>query len=158
MDERFEAFTVLISRINRSIKRLKAWEMSDLGLKGPHVSCLYYLSLGNMTASELCERCEEDKAAVSRTLDYLEENGYINCSDSRSKRYKSPLALTEKGKAACAEINGKIAFIEATAGEGIDDESRAKMYAALSKVSDNLEKICNETRAARSAAKSEEKK
>ena len=158
MEQRFETFTVLVGKLSRSIKRLKSGQMAQLDLKGPHVSCLYYLyTFGPLTAAELCERCEEDKAAVSRTLDYLEENGYINCSDSRSKRYKSPLALTEKGKAACAEINGKIAFIEATAGEGIDDESRAKMYAALSKVSDNLEKICNETRAARSAAKSEEK-
>ena len=45
MEDRFETFTVLIARISRSIRRLKAEEMERLGLKGPHVSCLYYLSL-----------------------------------------------------------------------------------------------------------------
>ena len=57
MEERFETFTVLIARINRGIKRIKAEEMAEFGLKGPHVSCLYYLSCcGEMTAAELCER------------------------------------------------------------------------------------------------------
>ena len=59
MEERFETFTVLIARINRGIKRIKAEEMAEFGLKGPHVSCLYYLSCcGEMTAAELCERCD----------------------------------------------------------------------------------------------------
>ena len=70
MEDRFETFTVLIARISRSIRRLKAEEMERLGLKGPHVSCLYYLSLyDELTAAELCERCDEDKAAISRSID-----------------------------------------------------------------------------------------
>ena len=44
MEERFETFTVLITRISRSIKRIKADEMADFELKGPHVSCLYSVS------------------------------------------------------------------------------------------------------------------
>jgi len=67
MEERFETFTVLITRISRSIKRIKADEMADFELKGPHVSCLYYLSQQDgMTAAELCERCDEDKAGRPR--------------------------------------------------------------------------------------------
>ena len=62
MEQRFETFTVLINRIGRSIKRLKAGQMAQLELKGPYVSCLYYLyRCGPMTAAELCERCDEDK-------------------------------------------------------------------------------------------------
>ena len=54
MEERFETFTVLITRISRSIKRIKADEMADFELKGPHVSCLYYLSQQDgMTAAHL---------------------------------------------------------------------------------------------------------
>lgn len=34
MEERFETFTVLIARINRGIKRIKAEEMAEFGLKG----------------------------------------------------------------------------------------------------------------------------
>ena len=46
MDSRFETFTVLITRISRSIKRIKAEEMASFQLKGPHVSCLFYLYRG----------------------------------------------------------------------------------------------------------------
>ena len=101
MDERFETFTVLINQISRSIRRIKAEQMESINLKGPHVSCLYYLSKnGPLTAAELCDRCEEDKAAVSRSLDYLEQNGYLQIPEG--KRYRRPLVLTQKGSAAGA--------------------------------------------------------
>ena len=80
MEQRFETFTVLIGKISRNIKRMKALQMAQLDLKGPHVSCLYYLyRSGPLTAAELCDRCEEDKGAVSRSLDFLERNGYVVC-------------------------------------------------------------------------------
>ena len=69
MENRFETFTVLISSISRSIRRLKTEETAEFNLKSPHVSCLYYLlKHGNMTATELCELCDEDKAAISRSI------------------------------------------------------------------------------------------
>jgi len=52
MQQRFETFTVLIAKISRSIRRIKAEEMSEFHLKGPHVSCLYYLTqLGPLMAA-----------------------------------------------------------------------------------------------------------
>ena len=125
MEERFETFTVLIMRISRSIKRIKADEMADFELKGPHVSCLYYLSQRDgMTAAELCERCDEDKAAISRSLDDLEKNGYITCTSGAGKRYKSPLRLTERGKAVGRAIGEKITRIVEAASEGLSEAER----------------------------------
>ena len=125
MEERFETFTVLITRISRSIKRIKADEMADFELKGPHVSCLYYLSQRDgMTAAELCERCDEDKAAISRSLDDLEKNGYITCASGAGKRYKSPLRLTERGKAVGRAIGEKITRIVEAASEGLSEAER----------------------------------
>ena len=142
MEERFETFTVLIARISRSIKRIKAEEMADFELKGPHVSCLYYLSQqDSMTASELCERCDEDKAAISRSLDDLEKNGYITCASGAGKRYKSPLRLTERGKAVGRAIGEKITRTVEAASEGLSEAERQTMYRALALVSENLERI-----------------
>ena len=141
MEDRFETFTVLIARISRSIRRLKAEEMERLGLKGPHVSCLYYLSLyDELTAAELCERCDEDKAAISRSLDDLEKNGYITCASGAGKRYKSPLRLTERGKAVGRAIGEKIMRIVEAASEGLSEAERQTMYRALSLVGENLER------------------
>ena len=142
MEERFETFTVLIARISRSIKRIKAEEMAEFGLKGPHVSCLYYLSrCGEMTAAELCERCDEDKAAISRSLDDLEKNGYITCASGAGKRYKSPLCLTEKGRAVGHAIGEKSTRIVDAASEGLSERERQTLYRALALISGNLESI-----------------
>ena len=142
MEERFEAFTVLISRISRSIKRIKSEEMAEFHLKGPHVSCLYYLFLADgLTASALCERCDEDKAAVSRSLDYLEKGGYITCEDGTGRRYRTPLYLTEQGRAVCRAINKKIERIVEAASRGLSESERWSMYRALTLISGNLERI-----------------
>ena len=90
MDSRFETFTVLITRISRSIKRIKAEEMASFQLKGPHVSCLFYLYRGGpMTAAELCDRCDEDKAAISRSLDYLEKTDICTQTQKAARSTKA---------------------------------------------------------------------
>lgn len=138
MDDRFETFTVLISQISRSIRRIKAEQMEPLELKGPHVSCLYYLSKnGPLTAAELCDRCEEDKAAVSRSLDYLERNGYLQCPSG--KRYRRQLCLTEKGIDVGEEITRRVDSIVSIASGDLSEEDRATMYRCLSIISRNLD-------------------
>ena len=105
MKERFQTFTVLIAKISRNIKKIKNQEMAAYGLRSTHVSCLYYLySASSLTATELCERCEEDKATISRALDFLEAREFITCPSRAAKRYKSPLLLTPKGKEAGKKI------------------------------------------------------
>ena len=75
MKERFETFTVLINRISRNIRKIKNNEMAEYNLRSAHISCLYYLYSGKyVTATELCEKCEEDKAGISRGIDYLEKD------------------------------------------------------------------------------------
>lgn len=142
MEERYETFTVLIARINRSIKRVKSAEMAEFQLKGPYVSCLYYLSLTDgLTAAALCERCDEDKAAISRSLDDLEKNGYITCESGTGRRYRAPLHLTERGRAVCRGINERIDRIVDSASQGLSEAERKSMYRALTLISENLEQM-----------------
>ena len=79
MKERFETFTIQIAKISRNIRRIKHEEMKKYNLKSLHVSCLYYCfqNNGKLTATKLCEVCDEDKASVSRAIEYLEVNGYL---------------------------------------------------------------------------------
>lgn len=130
-------------RINRSIRRLKTDEMKKWGLKSHHVSCLYYLYKSNgLTATELGELCIEDKAALSRAIDTLEEEGYLVCNSSTIKRYRSPLELTERGKEVGKSLADRIdAVLKATA-DGVSDEDRKIMYSSLEKISARLEALC----------------
>ncbi len=144
MIERFETFTVLINRISRNIRKIKNQEMAEYHLRSAHVSCLYYLYINKgTTATDLCERCEEDKATISRALDYLETNGYIACESKTQKRYNSRLTLTDKGNEAGKKISDKINGVLDEVSVGLTDEERVAFYQALSVISSNLEKISN---------------
>ena len=141
MQERFETFTVLINRISRDIRKIKNQEMADYHLRSAHVSCLYYVySLENVTSAELCEHCEEDKATISRAVDYLETNGFLLRGTS-AKRYKSPLLLTEKGRDAGKRIAGKIGGILETVSHALTEKERIEFYRCLSTISRSLEAI-----------------
>ena len=145
MKERFETFTVLIAKISRSIRKIKNREMAEYGLRSPHISCLYYLySAKELTATELCERCEEDKATISRSLDYLETNGYITCKTKSAKRYKSPLLLTARGEEVGQKIAEKIDRVLDEISVGLSEEERVAFYRSLSIICDSLEQVCHD--------------
>lgn len=145
MDERFQLFTVLITSINRSIRRIKTEEMAEFELKSHHVSCLYYLyKEGALTAKELCDICEEDKANISRSIKDLESRGYLFCNTKRMKRYQSPLELTEQGKLLAARIEAKVNHVLSIASKGLSDEERQMMYHCLETIDQNLQSICNQ--------------
>ena len=141
MQERFETFTVLINRISRDIRRIKNQEMAVYHLRSAHVSCLYYIySLDGVTSAKLCEHCEEDKATISRAVDYLETNGFLLRGTS-AKRYKSPLLLTEKGRDAGKRIAEKIGGILETVSHALTEKERIEFYRCLSTISRSLEAI-----------------
>ena len=142
MRERFETFTVLINRISRNIRKIKNQEMAEYNLRSTHVSCLYYIyTLNGATATDLCERCEEDKATISRALDYLDTNGYISREVESTKRYKSPLLLTDKGKEVGKKIADKISGVLDTISVDFTEEERIAVYRSLAIISDSLESV-----------------
>ena len=142
MRERFETFTVLINRISRNIRKIKNQEMAEYNLRSTHVSCLYYIyTLNGATATDLCERCEEDKATISRALDYLDTNGYISREVESTKRYKSPLLMTDKGKEVGKKIADKISGVLDTISVDFTEEERIAFYRSLAIISDSLESV-----------------
>lgn len=144
MVQRFETFTVLIAKISRNIRKIKSHEMAEYNLRSTHVSCLYYLYITEgLTATELCERCEEDKATISRTLAYLEKNGYLTRESRNAKRYKTPYILTPKGKEVGEKISNKIALVLDELSVGLTEEERTVFYRCLSIISNSLESAAN---------------
>ena len=98
MIQRFDAFVSGITSCYKYIQRIKSLEMTEFGLKGTHVMCLYYLSQNpaGLTASQLCGLCAEDKAAISRTVSELRNRGYI--TSLSEKAYRAMLTLTTAGQ------------------------------------------------------------
>ncbi len=142
MEERFETFTSLIAKINRNIRRIKNREMADYDLRSAHISCLYYLyTTPTLTATELCDKCEEDKATVSRALDYLEKQGYLTRAAEPAHRYRSPLTLTDKGAEVGRRISEKIALVLEEISAELSEEERVAFYRSLQIISDSLDAL-----------------
>ncbi len=143
MISRYSKFTTLITSINRAINHIKTAEMQQFGLKSFHVSCLYYLGIyeEGLTATELCNLCEEDKGAISRALDLLEKEELLwhDIIDDK-KKYRAKIYLTEKGK----ELSERIIHITEKAVEfgsdGLNKSERENMYKSLEIISKNLNK------------------
>lgn len=144
MTQRFETFTTAIAQIHRCIQRLKSQEMGELGLKGNHVACLFHLGRHpeGLTSAELCALCEEDKAAVSRTVAELESRGLL--ARSGVQRYRSLLTLTELGRETVEQMDERITRLVDAAGRGLTDAQRTDFYRVLLLVAANLQQICQE--------------
>ena len=96
---------------------------------------------GPITAAELCEACDEDKAYISRAIESLEKEGCIVCETKGEKKYKSPLRLTEKGREISEKIAQKIDNIVDAAGSGFSEKDRKVFYHTFMQICENLEKI-----------------
>ncbi|MBE6024421.1 MAG: MarR family transcriptional regulator [Cellulosilyticum sp.] len=144
MINRFETFIMTMNQINRSIQTIKSREMSAYGLKGTHVMCLYQLKQNpeGLTATELASLCEEDKAAISRSLSKIESQELITFTDVEGKkRYRTIITLTEKGSKVCDQISQKIDELVQLNSKGISDEEREVFYRVFAVIADNLNAI-----------------
>ncbi len=144
MIARFEMFIANIVSIYRSVQKLKSDEMASLGLKGAHTMCVYYLGRSDegLSAGELAVLCDQDKAAISRTISELTEAGLVEKPlEAEVRRYKMPIRLTEKGKESSQYIDAKASEIVEFAGNSLSEEERAIFYEALSQIEQKLKKL-----------------
>ena len=144
MKDRFEAFITGVTVCYKYIQRIKALEMTELGLKGTHVTCLFFLSNHpeGLTAAQLCTLCAEDKASVSRTVADLRSRGYI--AQSGEKHYRAPLQLTPEGVQAAKQMEPMIERWVLSGGDGLTQEQREIFYKSLALIGENLRKNLEE--------------
>lgn len=138
MIRRFDAFVTGITVCYKYIQRIKSAEMTEFGLKGTHVMCLFYLNQNpaGLTAAQLRNLCAEDKAAISRTVADLRGRGFV-ISDSE-KNYRAPLRLTEAGHTIAKKVEELIEGWVTAGGDGLNNQERIDFYRSLAKISDNI--------------------
>ena len=143
MISKYEIFTSVVSSLYHDIQRIERTEMARYGLKGPHAQCLVVLLRHpeGITASRLCEICEKDKAAVSRTVAELEEAGLLTKQEKNGIRYRVPLRLTQVGRDAAQTVNDLAGKAVEQAGAGLTDEQRDVFYHVLGVIAQNLHTI-----------------
>ena len=150
MIDRFEQFYGSVSAIYHSIQKIERQEMAKYGLKGPHAQCLLAMVRHpeGITAARLCEICEKDKAAVSRTIGELENAGMgfgmflcKTIAKFRGWRYRSKLILTEKGREIASNVKQLVHVAVSQASEGYGPEERQIFVNVLGMIAGNLQTL-----------------
>lgn len=146
MLSKYELISNSVSCIYRDIQKLERTEMAKYGLKGPHAQCLLHLSRypEGLIATQLCELCEKDKAAISRTLVELEQAGLVQRLERNGTRYRATLVLTQTGREAAAAVCQRAKLAVEQAGIGLTDADREVFYRVLALVAENLHAICKD--------------
>lgn len=143
MISKYEIFSTVVSSLYHDIQRIERMEMARYGLKGPHAQCLVIMARHpeGITSARLCEICERDKAAISRTVAELEAAGLLIRREQHGIRYRVPLVLTEAGQTAAQEVNAVAGRAVEQAGAGLNDEQRNVFYTVLGEIAQNLHTI-----------------
>lgn len=138
MIHRFQEFLTGITVCYKYIQRIKNMEMTEFGLKGIHVSCLFYLHINpdGLTAAQLCSLCAEDKATISRIVADLRAKGYI--LSGGEKNYRAPLTLSESGHEVAKKMEPAIMSWVRVGGDGLTERQRTSFYKSLALISENL--------------------
>lgn len=144
MISKYEIISNSVACISRDIQRLERMEMAKYHLKAPHAQCLLALSRypDGLIATALCELCEKDKAAISRTVAELEEHGLVRRLERNGTHYRAALVLTAAGWDAATAVSRKAQQAVELAGEGLTDADREIFYRVLAQIAENLHTIC----------------
>ena len=146
MESRYELLSGAISSMYHDIQKIERVEMAKYGLKGPHAQCLLAMKKHpqGITAARLCEVCDKDKAAISRTIAELETAGMVVRENRNGSRYRASLILTQQGQTAAEAVVEKARLAVEKAGTGFGEEEREVFYRVLSIIAGNLHKLCRE--------------
>ena len=146
MIDRFERFSLAITEISRYWHKIASDEMEQYGLKGPHAQCLLAMSHNpdGLTSGQLCSICDKDKAAISRTIAELEQEGLVERCMKGTVRYRARLKLTEQGEMAATQVERQVNQAVEKAGEGMSEAQRAVFYQVLGLIANNLQALCED--------------
>ena len=144
MISRYERFSSAVFCIYRDIQKIQRVEMERHGLKGSHALCLLTLNRHpeGITAAHLCEICDKDKAAISRTLSELEHKGLVQREEPHV--YRAALKLTEEGRETAGQVEQRAQLAVRKATEGLTETQGEALYEALDCLAGNLQKICKD--------------
>lgn len=142
----FEVFSTSIAQLIKAVQFLKSRKMAQYGLKGTTALCLCQIldSEDGLTAGELAEQGEIDKAQVSRCMTELSEKGFVLRNDAEGRRYKQKYQLTVEGRVAAEDIAAAARRVQETVSKNISDADLNVFYQTLYKLCENFAALLEE--------------
>ena len=137
---------VELLRIERDRKNLMMPYLAALGLtfgQGQARILDTLLTKDHITQKKLADICYMDVATVSRSLDRLEEAGFLVRERDPEGRRSLLIWLTEQGKIEAAKAREGLKKLDNVICKGLSDDELNALHSVLVKISDNLEE-CRE--------------
>lgn len=147
MQHRVIDYMSLISIAYKKLQQIKKKQTAlyeEHDIKSQHVMVLHYLghNYDGLTVTELAKLCCEDKAAISRAVEYLIEKNYVmDAEEENKRRWRSRVRITPAGMHLCRLID--LVCIEASnkVKEGIPDEDLEVFYRVFRQMVKNMDRF-----------------
>ncbi len=101
------------------------------------MDCL--IAADNVTQKELADRCHVDVTTMSRSLDRLEESGFLERRRDPGNRRSFLICLTEAGQKEAQEVQRIMAGFDERLCAGFTAEEMEQFYRGLEKICKNLD-------------------
>lgn len=146
MQGRYEQFSFIVSVINRQIQKIERDEMIKFGHKGAFAQYLMIMRHhpDGITAAQLSELCDKDKAAVSRVLAEMTEKGLVLRKTENDTAYRAKLVLTEEGHRIAEIVSQRGMQAVDAVGNELSSEERKNFYSTLDYIASKLQLISKE--------------
>ena len=146
--ERFTAFTVNLSNIERDLHKIKSKKMSEYGLRATHLMCMVQIFSheDGLSPTELARTCAIDKAFVSRiTADLLDRNFIMfNEKYNDGRKYRLKYVLTEDGMKVMEQINEVVNKLISEVHGKVTSEELLCFYKVLETINDSINVLSDE--------------
>lgn len=140
--EKFTAFTITLSSIERSLHKIKSAKMSAYGLRATHLTCMIQIEISpdGLSPTEIAHACAIDKAFVSRITSDLSAHNFIKINEkfNDGRKYRQKYILTEEGRVVLDEMKEAIDAIIDSASSEISDYEMRCFNKVLYMINENL--------------------
>ncbi len=141
--ERFTAFTINLSNIERSLHKIKSMKMAQYGLRATHLMCMIQIEQNKdgLTPTEIANTCSIDKAFVSRITNDLMDLSFIKINDrfNDGRKYRQKYILTEKGYSVMVEVKEIIDKVIGNISDTVSEEELKCFYKVLNVINNNID-------------------
>lgn len=132
----------LLIRVEKARRRLLQPYFSQIGLTmgQGHARILDSLLSGDhITQKELADICHVDVTTMSRSLDRLEESGYLVRERDPGCRRSFLVCLTPEGTEEAKKVNQALKFVDEQIWKGLEQQEMEHLCKSLEKICENLE-------------------
>ena len=132
----------LLVRAERARKHLMQPHFTRIGLTfgQGHARILdVLLARDHITQKELSDLCHMDVTTMSRSLDRLEESGYLVRERDPGCRRSFHICLTKAGVDEAEKVHQILEFADRQIWKGLSEEEMEQFCSSLEKICDNLE-------------------